>query len=558
MPTLDWIGKKAVVNHHREVAYRMLKCDASLSVGEPGSGNLLVQGDNLLALKSLLPYYAAQVKCIYIDPPYNTGKEDWIYNDNVNSPEIRKWIGERVGDEAEDLCRHDKWLCMMYPRLALAMEFLSDDGILFCSIDDNELPALRMLLDGFFGVENLLACFIWQTEGNIDNQAKVKISHEYILMYAKDRNRFSAPPVIDPNIPKTSKLFRAEIRNTIVKNGPRNPKSTITLPIGFPAAFEKGVIKARQDAWPHISADIHIDDYKTLNESSVYSGWSSKRILDSFIDSHFKPVADTKDQETVFVLAESGAIEAVKRRPQNQSHVISVIREVGTTQQASAWLLTHGLKFDYPKPVGLIRYLLSMVRGNDFTVLDFFAGSGTTGHAVMELNAMDGGNRRFVLVDWVEKIAREICQPRLQAATDTTAPNGTESGMLPHHTGVRYCTLGEELFDELGQLCKSVTFSDLARHVFFTETGEPLPKLVSKKSPLIGKARGKAYYLLFNGILGDKKPDGGNVLTGKVLDELPKHDGPKIVFGEGCRLSAARLAREQVTFKQIPYEIKVS
>src|SRR6266699_4513507 len=145
MPTLDWIGKKAVVNHPRDVPYRMLKCDPNLSVGDPGSGNLLVQGDNLLALKALLPYYAGQVKCIYIDPPYNTGNENWVYNDAVNSPEIRRWLGQTVGKEAEDLSRHDKWLCMMYPRLALLRTFLAADGAIFVSIDDHECHTLRML-----------------------------------------------------------------------------------------------------------------------------------------------------------------------------------------------------------------------------------------------------------------------------------------------------------------------------------------------------------------------------------------------------------------------------
>ena len=151
MPTLDWIGKKAVVNHHREVPYHLLKCDKALSVGDPGSGNLLVQGDNLLALKALLPYYAGQVKCIYIDPPYNTGNENWVYNDAVNSPEMRKWLGKVVGEEAEDLSRHDKWLCMMYPRLALLRNFLAEDGILAVSIDDNEVFYCGVLLDLIFG-----------------------------------------------------------------------------------------------------------------------------------------------------------------------------------------------------------------------------------------------------------------------------------------------------------------------------------------------------------------------------------------------------------------------
>jgi len=151
MPTLNWIGKDAVVNHHREVPYHLLRCDNNLSVGDPGSGNLLVEGDNLLALKALLPYYAGQVKCIYIDPPYNTGNENWIYNDNVTSPQIRKWLGKVVGGEAEDLSRHDKWLCMMYPRLALLREFLREDGVIFISIDDNEVHHLQSLMTEVFG-----------------------------------------------------------------------------------------------------------------------------------------------------------------------------------------------------------------------------------------------------------------------------------------------------------------------------------------------------------------------------------------------------------------------
>ena len=157
MPTLDWIGKKAVVNHHRVVPYRLLNCDKSKSAGDADAGNLLVQGDNLEALKALLPYYAGKVRCVYIDPPFNTGSEDWIYNDNVNSPEINSWLGTTVGKEAEDLSRHDKWLCMMFPRLRLLRDFLSDDGTVFIHIDDNELGSSVALCDEIFGRRN--RCF---------------------------------------------------------------------------------------------------------------------------------------------------------------------------------------------------------------------------------------------------------------------------------------------------------------------------------------------------------------------------------------------------------------
>lgn len=186
MPSLNWIGKEAVINHHRQVPYHLLRCDNSLSCGDPDSGNLLVEGDNLLALKALLPYYAGQVKCIYIDPPYNTGNENWVYNDNVNSPEMKKWLGRVVGGEAEDLSRHDKWICMMYPRLTLLREFLREDGVIFISIDDGEVSRLRLLLDEIFGQSNFIATIIWQKKQSPQNDAiNLSDMHDYILVYAK-------------------------------------------------------------------------------------------------------------------------------------------------------------------------------------------------------------------------------------------------------------------------------------------------------------------------------------------------------------------------------------
>ncbi len=183
MPALEWIGKKAVVGHHREVPFHLLKSNKDLSVGESGSGNLLVQGDNLIALKALLPYYAGKVKCIYIDPPYNTGNEKWTYNDNVNSPEMRHWLGKVVGGEMEDLSRHDKWLCMMYPRLCLLKEMLSDDGAIFVSIDDNEASNLRSIMNEIFGSRNFIATIIWQKIFSPKNTARhLSESHDYILL----------------------------------------------------------------------------------------------------------------------------------------------------------------------------------------------------------------------------------------------------------------------------------------------------------------------------------------------------------------------------------------
>lgn len=553
MPSLDWIGKKAVVDHHKQVPFHLLKCNDELSVGEPGSGNLLIHGDNLHVLKALLPYYAGQVKCIYIDPPYNTGKESWIYNDNVNSPEMREWLGKVVGKEAEDLSRHDKWLCLMYPRLLLSKDFLADDGVIFISIDDNELPLLRLLMDEIYGSKNLLSCFVWQTEGNFDNQAKVKICHEYILAYTKDISLFPAPPIVDPNTSEDSKLFRDEIRNTVVKNGPKNPPSGVELPVGFPAAFEEGIIPKRTTAYPQYEEDLIIKDYKLQNQVIATTGWSSKKILLSFIQSGYKAVKDTKGQETLFEISRTGAIEAFKKRPDKQSHVISVLREVGTTQQMSATLATIGIKFDYPKPTGLIEYLISMIIGDDFTVLDFFAGSGTTANAVINANLKDNGSRKYILVELDGNIVYEICAKRiaLMLSKNEYADTGKH--------GFRFCNLGTPLFSPEGTIEEdTVSFKDLAHHIFFIATGEPLPHEADLKTPMLGISNSVAVYLLYNGILGDKTVNGGNVLTRDVLASLPPHDGTRIIYGNGCRIGAERLKRENIIFRQIPYEVRVS
>lgn len=549
MPTLDWIGKQAVVNHHRQVPFHLLEVDPALSAGDPSAGNLLVQGDNLLALKALLPYYAGKVKCIYIDPPYNTGNEDWVYNDNVNSPEMRAWLGKTVGKEAEDLSRHDKWLCMMYPRLALLRDFLSDDGAIFVSIDDNELASLRMVMDEIFGLKKRLATFVWRTDGNFDNQAKIKNCHEYILAYTTDPDSFARPAVLDPSVSAGSKLHRPYIQNTIVKNGPKNPISSVNLKPGFPANFSSGVVKARSDAWPNYDVDLLVSEGKLVSGAAARSGWSSKELLIEYIDNEFNPVRDSKGQVTTFALTETGAIESKKMR-ETPSHVISVISGVGSTQNQSAELSAIGFSFRFPKPVALVSYLISLIADRDCLVLDSFAGSGTTGHAVITQNAVDGGCRRFLTIEMETAICRDITAPRLAKAIEGGKAGG-------YAVGFHYCTLGESLFDETGAIRGSVRFPALAAHVFFTETGSPLPAPVDGTSPLLGVHDGRAVYLLYNGVLGDKRPESGNVLTAEVLRALPPHDGPKVVFGEGCTVSRERLAQAGIEFRQVPYELRV-
>jgi len=215
MPTLNWIGKEAVVKHHKDVPFRLLEPVAELSCGEADSGNLIVQGDNLHALKALLPRYAGQVKCIYIDPPYNTGNEGWAYNDNVNSPEIRRWLGEVVGKEGETLDRHDRWLCMMYPRLVLLKQFLREDGAIFVSIDDNEIGTLRLLMDEVFGKTNFVACNTWQKRYSRENRVAIGDAHEYIVAYAIAPMKFKVA---------ANKLPLGEKQLAVYKNPNNDPR----------------------------------------------------------------------------------------------------------------------------------------------------------------------------------------------------------------------------------------------------------------------------------------------------------------------------------------------
>ena len=553
VPTLNWIGKEAVVKHHKDVPFRLLEPVPELSCGDSGSGNLIVQGDNLHALKALLPRYAGQVKCIYIDPPYNTGNEGWVYNDNVNSPEIRRWLGEVVGKEGETLDRHDRWLSMMYPRLVLLKQFLSEDGAIFVSIDDDEVHHLRALMDELFGTKRRLATFVWRTDGNFDNQAKIKNCHEYVLAYALNPELFPHPSVVDPSIGKGSKLNRPLIQNTIVKNGPKNPVSSVVLPVGFPASVEAATISARSNQWPHYADDARIVDGRLASAVTVSSGWSSKAILEEFIESGFQTVLDSKGQRTRFVVTGTGAIESVKDRDQ-ASHVITVIGGVGSTQSQSTALLDMGFAFPFPKPVDLVRYLVSMIQGDDFLVLDSFAGSGTTAHAVLRLNLEDGGKRRCILVELDEGIARKVTAERVRRiAVGYTSSKGEQVPGLGG--GFQFCRLSAEpLFDAEGQIRRDVTFAQLAEFVWFAETGTGYTGHAG--SPLLGVHAGHAIYLLYNGILKDRSVAGGNVLTGPVFEVLPKFAGPKVIYAAANRMGG-RAAREGITFKQTPYALDV-
>lgn len=409
---LYWPGKKEARKLASTPSIGTLVPMTGEGIDEDSTHNIFIEGENLEVLKLLQKSYAGRVKMIYIDPPYNTGN-DFVYDDNFSETleEYFKRTGQ-IDEEGRKLTTntkadgrfHSKWLSMIYPRLRLARNLLTEDGIIFVSIDDNEGHHLRTLMNEIFGENNFLAEFVWRTDGNFDNQAKIKVCHEYILAYTIDINSFPAPPVIDPNTGSNSKLFNESIRNTIVKNGPKNPISSIVLPKGFPCDFETGVIKKRKDNWPHFLSDAIIENAILTHDITLRSGWSSKELLEDFIKNKFAPIKDSKNQETKFLISKTGAIESIKKRTENTSHVISVLTNLGNTQSTSAKLKEAGIYFDYPKPVSLIKYLLQMNEPNEFIVLDFFSGSGSTAQAVYELNAEKKKNIKYILVQLPEKI----------------------------------------------------------------------------------------------------------------------------------------------------------
>lgn len=530
-------------NHHRQVPFHLLKEVPELSFGDPGSGNLLVEGDNLLALKALLPYYAGQVKCIYIDPPYNTGNENWTYNDNVNSPEMRTWLGKVVGREAEDLSRHDKWLCMMYPRLALLWQFLREDGAIFISIDDNEVQALRYMMDEIFGAGNFLGTIIWEKADSPRMDAQFFSGrHDYIVVYARSllKAKFNRLVISDEELPahydKTDEAGRRYYLKPLRAMGgqgdSRVSRPTLYYPLTAPDGSE--IYPKKQDgtdgAWRWRKEKVE-EEHLRIDWIKGRKGWAP----------YFRIYSDTGDgrpPETIWFHSDVGSNRTSK------AELKSLFPELNT--------------FATPKPSRLIERILRIATNPGDIVLDSFAGSGTTGHAVLSVNAINQDNisRKVILVEMDSNICRTVTAERLKRVC---SGYGKFDGKHVKGLGgsFRFTTLGEPLFDERGNIRKTVKFPDLARHVYFTETGEPLPKQAKANNPLIGTCNGIAIYLLYNGILKDKAPDGGNVLTTTVLSHLPKHKGSKVIYGTACRIGAERLRRENIVFKQLPYKLRV-
>jgi len=570
MPTLNWIGKEAVVKHHKDVPFRLPEPVPELSCGPADSGNLIVQGDNLHALKALLPRYAGQVKCIYIDPPYNTGNEGWVYNDNVNSPEIRKWLGEVVGKEGETLDRHDRWLSMMYPRLVLLKQFLREDGAIFVSIDDNEVGNLQSLMREVFGASNEVATIVWE-KGKKGDSKLVSVTHEYIVAFARNKALLKErkvrwrrkKPGVDAVLEHYESLRKkhGDDHTSIRKEMMAWYRA---LPKGDPRKGHKhynwsdkrGLYFAADFAGPDDGRENR-PRYPILHPVTQQpcampsTGWRWEEDTTKAALAEDPPRIHFGKNHTTIPNRKSYLFEV------DEEPMMSVFYKDGRAATLEVEAILGAGAFPFPKDSEVIADLVGMVVEPGDLVLDSFGGSGTTAHAVLRLNQHLKEPVRFILVELDDDVARNKTRERVRKAIEGYAPLAGKKRVPVEGLGggFQFCRLSAEpLFDADGQIRSDVKFAQLAEFVWFAETGTGFTGTAD--SPLLGIFEGRAIYLLYNGILKDKSVGGGNVLTGPVFDVLPKFSGPKVIYAAANRMGG-RAAREGITFKQTPYALEV-
>lgn len=513
MPTLEWIGKDKVINHHQEVPFRIL--DKKYTYNAESSENMIIHGDNLLALKSLLPQYEGKVDCIYIDPPYNTGNEKWVYNDNVNDPRIKKWLGEVVGQEGEDLSRHDKWLCMMYPRLKLLHKLLSSTGVIFISIDDNELINLKQICNEIFGGHNFVATLVWQKrKGGGNDSSFFAVDHEYILCYVKD-------------VGYQTKKWRVPYKEDYLKrykyedNDGRYYYDTLSRPgLNNPIIY-----------------DVICPDGSIIKDGT----WQISE--DSFKE-------QLKSGKVDFIKNKSGGFTVVHKvyAPSEGKVFRSILSEVSNKDAADEMEIILGNKkiFSTPKPVDLIATLLQLSVSKDAIILDSFAGSGTTAHAVLNLNKKDSGNRRFILVEMMD-YADTITAERVKRVIDGYGEGNKAVEGLGRDFS--YYELGAPLFKEDKNLNEEVGEDEIRKYVYYMETKLPLEVGADDNRYYMGKANDTAYYFYY-------EKDKPTTLNREFLSTVKTKASGYLIYADVCALPKETLDKNGIVFKKIPRDIK--
>lgn len=642
MPSLNWIGKEKIITHHAEVPFRVLEHRYGFNSASPeddslvGTGNKIIHGDNLAALKSLLPGYEGQVDCIYIDPPYNTGNEKWRYNDNVNEPHLLRWLGEVVGAEGEDFTRHDKWLCMMYPRLVLLRQLLSEKGAIFISIDDNEVSRLRTICDDIFGANCFKGDVIWHKTYSPRNDSKgIPTETDHILVYSKSKDW----------LPK--RLERDEEMDDSYKN-PDNDVAPWTSSDAFAseAATHQGMVYAIQHPfsgeliYPYQNGHWRYGQDQMLE---YFNGWCEYELRE--IDDAEKraevcgvPVETVRPGVKAIML--KGSLEESRVKAQKvletgpwprfyftkngkggirrKTYLTAVegklittfwdYTEVGHTDAATKELkaIFGGRSpFETPKPSSLIERIVQIATDEDSIVLDAFAGSGSTAHAVLSQNKKDKGNRKFVLVELMDyaeditaervrrvmsgypykgKIKEELYRKALTSANLAKVPQFLEEansikeanserftkisrpavkdnaivvvgelnidGMMPGlGGGFDFYELGAPLFTDDDTLNESVGVDRIREYIYFSETRQHLSRPKSEEYPyLLDYYNGTGYFFYY-------KPDELTALSNETLSIVPIKADHYVIYADVCTISREQLAKMNISFKKIPRDI---
>jgi adenine-specific DNA-methyltransferase len=582
MPTLNWIGKDKVISHHQDVPYRVLvhKYGFTSENGEQTeptqSGNKIIHGDNLEALKSLLPQYEGKVDVVYIDPPYNTGKEKWLYTDNVNHPKIEKWLDKVVGMEGEDLSRHDKWLCMMYPRVKLLHKLLKEDGVFYCSIDDYEHGNLKPMLDEIFGPQNFLNNVIWQRAFSpINTKKRFSANHDFIVAYAKKKTKVQLL------------LPRSENANNNYSNPDKDSRGLWTsgdLSVGPP--IEEKIY------------EIITPSGRKVLPPKGYCWRLTKTRLKEFIDDN-----------RIWFGEDGSNVPRIKRFISEVKNGITPMTvwphsEVGHTQDAKKEIKelfpNSKLPFETPKPTSLMEKILSLKNNPNAIVLDSFAGTASTGHAVLNLNKKDNGNRKFILVE-LEDYADDITAKRIKKVSQGYEFSGKKKETLKSYpinvtnlkkadkiltefeelkndetfskvkiesfndsitiTGEKivsgrtegiggdfdFYELGQALFDDNHNLNEQVGAEKIREYIWFSETRTPF-KAPKEINYFLGKKDDSVYYFIYE----------KTKLTTLDYDalELIKTKGEQyIIYADNCLLPKEFMTKNNIIFKKIPRDI---
>lgn len=580
MPTLEWIGKEKVINHHQEVPFRVLERQYSfdkfgLHAEDNKSENKIIHGDNLEALKAILPEYEGRIRCIYIDPPYNTGNEGWVYNDNVNDPKIKRWLGKVVGKEGEDLTRHDKWLCMMYPRLKFLQKLLAEDGVIFISIDDIEYANLKLICDEIFGSNCFVSNISWQRTYSTRNDSKGIVNEvEHLLIYSKQ-------PGWNPN-----KLPRTEEMNARYKNPDNDDipwKSSDAFAPG--ASTHPGMVYAVQHPfsgeliYPTNGRHWAFGQEQVLEIMRGWGNYELRQIKDDDRRAEICGINVEDVRHDVMAIMLTDTIETARAKAVQiydrgkwpllcfSNHGKSGIRRktylksVGGKLPTNLWLhsdvghtdeAVKTLKaifkgrstFDTPKPLRLIERILQIAGDRETLILDSFAGSATTAHAVLAMNKADGGSRRFILIEMMDYADRITAERVKRVITGYGEGKNAVEG-----TGgdFSYYELGEPLFIE-EKLNPAVGKDKIRSYIWYMETRQPMDKCQHSNPYFLGEHNGTAYYFCY-------EPDSPCVLDYSFLSTISVKADGYIIYADRCMLSKEELLKFGITFKKIPRDI---